>query len=158
MAHTSAEVEITIDDPRDPAVVALLARHLAFAHATSPPEDVHALDVDRLADPAITFCSLRRDGAVLAVGALKHLDDDHAELKSMHTVEEARGQGLGRAMLEHLLAVATGRGYRRLSLETGTMPAFAAARSLYAGAGFVDCEPFGDYVASPNSTFMTRAL
>jgi putative acetyltransferase len=150
--------EIAIDDPRAPDVRQLLATHLAFAHAPTPPEDRHALDVDGLCRPTVTFFSFRRDGVLLAVGALQRLDSGHAEVKSMHTVAAARGQGIGRRMLEHLIAVAREAGYRRVSLETGSMVEFAPARGLYESAGFVVCEPFGDYRASPNSTYMTLDL
>ncbi|MET0458919.1 MAG: GNAT family N-acetyltransferase [Ilumatobacteraceae bacterium] len=146
------------DDPRADDVVELLRRHLAFANEHSPPEDVHALDVAGLVDPAITFCSARRDGELLAVGALKRLDDAHAEVKSMHTAAAARRQGVARAMLDHLLDLARLGGYRRVSLETGSMAAFVPARTLYAAVGFVACPPFGSYVVSPNSTCMTLAL
>jgi putative acetyltransferase len=152
------EGEISIDDPRAEDVRELLERHLAFANLHSPPEDVHALDVDRLVDPALTFFSFRLEGKLLGVGALKELDERHAELKSMHTAEAARGRGIGRAMVDHLIGVARDRGFRRASLETGSMPAFAPARSLYARAGFTPCGPFGDYGLSPNSTFMTLSL
>jgi putative acetyltransferase len=150
--------EIAVDDPRASDVRELLERHLEFARCTSPPEDTHALDVDGLLDPAVTFFSFRRAGELLAVGALKRLDRGHAELKSMHTVQAARGLGVGRALLGHLIAVARDRGFERLSLETGSMAAFAPARSLYASAGFQPCEPFGDYRPSRNSTFMTLVL
>ncbi len=150
--------EISLDDPAAPDVRRLLATHLAFARAPTPPEDAHALDVDGLLEPAVSFFSFRRDGALLAVGALKRLDADHAEVKSMHTVEAARGQGIGRAMIEHLIAVARAAGFRRLSLETGSMAEFAPARALYASAGFDECGPFGEYRASPNSTYMTLSL
>ena len=149
---------IAVEDPRVDDVRALLATHLAFSHQHSPPEDVHALDVDRLLDPAVTFFSYREGGRLLAVGALRRIDDEHAEIKSMHTASDARGRGIGRAMLAHLVAEARARGYRRLSLETGTMAAFAPARAMYASAGFVPCEPFGSYFHSPNSTCMTMAL
>jgi putative acetyltransferase len=152
------EAEISIDDPRAEDVRELLERHLEFANAHSPPEDVHALDVDALLDPAVTFFSSRLDGELLAVGALKQLDLRHAELKSMHTASAARGRGIGRAVLGHLIGVARDRGVARLSLETGSMAAFAPARSLYARAGFRPCEPFGDYGPSPKSTFMTLEL
>jgi putative acetyltransferase len=146
------------DDPRMDDVRALLHRHLSFARDVTPPEDVHALDLDGLLDPSISFFSYREEGRLLAIGALRRLDDEHAEIKSMHTAEAARGRGLGRAMLEHLLALARDRGYRRVSLETGAMDAFAPARSLYASAGFEVAGPFGDYPDSPNSVYMTRAL
>jgi putative acetyltransferase len=150
---------IAADDPGAADVRALLARHLAFAHATTAPADVFALGVDALADPAVAFFSCRDDdGTVLGVGALKRLDDDHAEIKSMHTAQEARGRGVGRAMVEHLLAVARERGFRRVSLETGAGPAFAPARGLYASAGFTPCDAFGDYEPSASSAYMTRTL
>lgn len=150
--------EIDVDDPRAADVRRLLATHLDFARAPTPPEDAHALDVDGLLDETVRFFSFRRDGVLLAVGALKRLDADHAEVKSMHTIEAARGQGIGRRMIEHLIAVARAAGYRRLSLETGSMAEFAPARALYASVGFELCEPFGEYRASPNSTYMTLWL
>ena len=136
----------------------LLERHLSFAQSHVPLKDRHALGADDLADDAVEFYALRTDGELLAVGALRTIDQRHAEIKSMHTAEAARGQGLGRAMLEHLLAVARDRGFGRVSLETGSMAAFAPARSLYTSAGFATCGPFGDYPASDNKTFMTLAL
>jgi putative acetyltransferase len=150
--------EICPDDPMAGDVQLLLGRHLAFAHTHSPPEDVFALPAAALADPAVTFFSFRRDGELLGVGALKQLDGQHGELKSMHTAEAARGQGIGRAMLGHLVGVARERGYRRVSLETGTMAAFAPARAMYASAGFQPCEPFSDYRTGPNSVCMTLTL
>jgi putative acetyltransferase len=151
-------VEIGLDDPRAADVRELLDRHLAFANTHSPPEDVHALDVDALLDPRVAFFSFRHEGELLGVGALMQLDGDHGELKSMHTAEAARGRGVGRQLVAHLLAVAGARGLRRVSLETGSMQAFAPARSLYTAAGFSPCGPFGDYVPSPHSTFMTLWL
>ena len=149
---------IAVDDPRAPDVRALLERHLAFASATTPREDVHALDVDALCEPSVTFVSFRTGGEVLGVGALKELGDGHAEIKSMHTAEAARGRGVGRAIVEHLVAVARERGLRRISLETGSGEAFAAARALYLRAGFEPCPPFAGYPASPNSAYLTLAL
>ena len=152
------QLVISIDDPRVGDMHALLTRHLAFAYEHTPPADVHALDLNGLLDPAVTTYSARRGGQLLGIGALKELDETHAELKSMHTAEAARQQGVGRAMLDHLVGLARQRGYRRVSLETGTMEAFAPARSLYANAGFVPCDPFGDYRLSPSSAFMTLFL
>src|ERR687896_2628872 len=100
---------ISLDDPRADDVRRLLDRHLAFARAQAPPEDTHALDLAGLLDPAVTFFSFRQNGELLAIGALKHIDDEHAEVKSMHTAESAR-RGVGRAMLEHLIGVACDRG------------------------------------------------
>jgi putative acetyltransferase len=149
---------IAPDDPRADDVRLLIARHLSFARSVTPPEDVHALDLEALLDPAVTFFSYRVDGELLAIGALQHLDRDHAEVKSMHTAESARGRGVGRAMLEHLLAVARERGYRRVSLETGAMTAFEPALALYRSAGFEQTGPFGEYAPSENSVFLTLAL
>lgn len=149
---------IEVDDPRRDDVRALLEQHLAFAREVTPPEDVHALDLDGLLDPSVTFYSLRVDGELLGVGALKELAPGHAELKSMHTAKAARRRGVGRAIVDHLLAVAASRGVRRVSLETGAMDAFAPARALYASVGFVPCGPFGDYDESPNSAYMTLVL
>ena len=155
---TRVDLVITVDDPRRADVRDVLVAHLRLAHEVTPPEGVHALDVDGLLDPTVVFFSARSDDVVVAVGALKHLDESHAELKSMHVVESARRGGVGRAMVGHLLAVAAERGYRRVSLETGTMDAFAPARALYAAAGFEPCEPFGEYVASATSACMTRLV
>ena len=153
-----AEVVIRPDDPTSPDVVAVLEAHLTFADEHSPPEDVHALDVSGLLDATVSFFSARRAGTLVAIGAIRELDPRHGELKSMHTVGTQRRQGLGRLMVTYLLGVARSRGYRRVSLETGSMEAFAPARSLYLGAGFSECGPFGDYRPSANSTFMTLAL
>ena len=149
---------ISIDDTRAGDVRELLGRHLEFAHSTSPPEDVFALDVEGLLDPAVTLFSYRVEARLLGVAALKRIDDEHGEVKSMHTAEEARGGGIARALVGHVVGVARERGYRRLSLETGAGPAFAPARSLYAGAGFTPCEAFGDYTPSPRSAYMTLLL
>jgi putative acetyltransferase len=149
---------ISTDDPRADDVRDLLERHLAYAMANTRPEDVYALDVDALVDPSVTLFSFRVDGELLGVAALQRLDREHAEIKSMHTAEAARGRGIGRALVDHLIAVARERGYRRLSLETGSGPAFAPARGLYASAGFTPCGPFADYPASPNSAHMTLDL
>ncbi len=153
-----AEGEITVDDPRADDIRALLEKHLEFCNLHSPPEDVHALDVEGLVGPGITFLSYRVNGELLAVGALKQLDARHAELKSMHTVSSVRGRGIARKMVDRLIEIARGRGVQRVSIETGSMDAFAAARALYANAGFEECGPFGDYIPSVNSTFMTRLI
>ncbi len=153
-----ARFEIAEADPRAEDVRTLLGRHMSFARATTRPEDVFALEADELTDSAVTLFSLRAGDAVLGVGALKRLDGAHAEVKSMHTAEEARGRGVGRALVDHLIGVARERGYRRVSLETGSGPAFEPARRLYASAGFEPCEAFGDYRPSPNSAYMTLEL
>src|SRR3954469_14131811 len=117
--RASVTATISTDDPRADDVRALLARHLAHAYAHTRPEEVFALDVDALVDPAVTFFSYRLDGRLLGVAALKRLDDAHAEIKSMHTAEEARRRGVAAALVSHLIERARSLGYRRLSLETG---------------------------------------
>ena len=149
---------ISTDDPRADDVRELLERHLEFAKATTAPENVFALELDGLLDPSVTFFSFRVDGHVLGIGALRHLDDENAEIKSMHTAEAARGRGIGRAIVDHLIGVAREAGYRRVSIETGAGPAFAPARRLYASASFTPCGPFGDYGPNPESAFMTLTL
>jgi putative acetyltransferase len=149
---------IEVEDPRRPDVASLLERHLAFCRGTTPPQHTFALDLDGLLEPSVTVFALRREGQVLGVGALKELGPAHGEIKSMHTAAEARGLGVGRAVVRHLLAIAASRGYRRVSLETGTMAAFGPARALYAQAGFVPSPPFADYAESADNTFMTIEL
>jgi putative acetyltransferase len=151
-------VLIAIDDPARADIAALLAEHLADMFATSPLESVHALDVAALKVPAITFFSARDADMLLAVGALKELDAAHVEIKSMRTTAAARGTGVGRAMLAHVVAQAREQGYARISLETGIEDYFAPARRLYEQNAFVVCGPFGSYVPDPNSVFMTLEL
>jgi putative acetyltransferase len=151
-------LEIAVADPAEPGVRALVERQLEHGRAASPPEDAHALDVAGLGEPGITVFAARDGGEVVAVGALKELGPGQGELKAMHTAEAARGRGIGRAMLAHLLGEARRRGYRRVSLETGSMEAFAPARSLYLGTGFAACRPFGDYRESPNSVYLALDL
>lgn len=147
------------DDPRRDDVRALLDAHLSLMRRVSPPGHVHALDLDGLLRPEITFLSARdADGSLLAVGALKQLDPTHAEIKSMHTAAEARGSGIARRLLAALLDVARQRGCGRVSLETGTQEAFAPARALYESVGFLTCPPFADYTVNPYSTCMTLDL
>ncbi len=149
---------VEIDDPRAEDVQKLLAVHLAFADQHSPLEYVHVLDLDRLLAPNVSFFSIRDDGQLLGVGALKQLEERHAEIKSMHTAQAARGKGVGGAIVGHLIAVARSRGCDRVSLETGSMEAFAPARTLYESFGFETCEPFADYRKSEFSVCMTLKL
>ncbi|MGF1631377.1 MAG: GNAT family N-acetyltransferase [Kiloniellaceae bacterium] len=149
---------IRVDDLSGPEIATLLKAHLQLMRETSPPESVHALDLEALRAPEVTFWTVWDGPALLGCGALKALDPDHGEIKSMHTAQAARGRGVARTMLTHVLGEARRRGYRRLSLETGSMEAFAPARALYAGAGFQVCPPFADYVLDPNSVFMTLEL
>ncbi len=149
---------VSREDPRAPDVVALLEAHLDLMRSLSPPEDVHALDLEGLTGPRVAFFAARRGATLLAIGALQDLGGGHGELKSMHTRSDTRRTGLGRVLLSRLLQEARAGGLHRVSLETGTQPEFTAARQLYAAQGFVECGPFGDYAESPFSTFMTRLL
>jgi putative acetyltransferase len=154
LSHT-----IRADTPLSVDLAPLMARHSAEMFALSPPDSVHMLPAAGLAVPAVAFFTLRDGtGRPVAMGAYKRLDARHAELKSMHVLAECRGQGLSRAMLDHLIAMARADGIARLSLETGSQPGFAPARALYRRAGFKDCEPFGDYRPDPHSVFMTRTI
>jgi putative acetyltransferase len=148
-------VEGGLDDPR---VVDLLHTHLTRARAETAPGSAHALDLSGLRGPEVTFWSAWEDDAVVGVGALKRLSADHGEVKSMHTAEAARGRGVGSAILLQIMAAARARGMLRLSLETGSWPYFSPARALSARHGFVECPPFGEYRADPNSVFMTVVL
>ena len=152
------EFAITLDDPARPAVSALLEAHLDDMRATSPPESVHALDVEALRGPGIDFWTLSVDGVLAGCGALRALTTEHGEIKSMRTVTAQRRRGVAGALVRHLLAEARVRGIKRLSLETGSQDFFASARRLYARHGFEVCGPFGDYMLDPNSVFMTRTL
>jgi putative acetyltransferase len=146
------------DDLAGAATRELVARHLTGMHASSPPESVFALDVDGLRHPDVTFFSARAGDEVVAIGALKTLDPENGELKSMRVADAHLGTGAGRAMLRHLLAEARTRGMRTVWLETGSPDDFVPARRLYESEGFTECGPFGDYPENPFSIFMTRAL
>jgi putative acetyltransferase len=151
-------MRIQVDDLSGAEIRALLAEHLANMHAISPPESVHALDLDALRQAAITFWTIWSDKELLGCGALKQLDPAHGEIKSMRTAMAHRGRGVAKTMLTHIVREAQSRAYQRLSLETGSMQEFAPAQKLYASFGFEYCAPFGDYVEDPNSVFMTLAL
>jgi len=151
-------MRIEVDDLCRPAIHALLEEHLQSMRALSPPESIHALDLDALRQPEITFWSVWDGGQLLGCGALKELGRAHGEVKSMRTPAALRRRGAARAVLAHIVQVARERGYERLSLETGSMDAFAPAQRLYASVGFAYCGPFGDYVQDPNSVFMTLRL
>ncbi len=151
-------MEIKLDDLRGPEIAALLQEHLAQMHRLSPPESTHALPIEGLRAPGLTFWSVWEDGELLGCGALKELDAAHGEIKSMRTVARHLRKGVARAVLDHIIAEARARGYRRLSIETGAATAFAPARQLYGQAGFEPCAPFAEYREDPNSVFMTRAL
>ncbi|MBL8378060.1 MAG: GNAT family N-acetyltransferase [Burkholderiales bacterium] len=151
-------MRIEPDDLSHPAVQALLEEHLRNMYEVSPPESVHALDLEGLRRPEISFWTAWDGDLLLGCGALKVLDARHGEVKSMRTPDALRRRGAGRAILAHIVATARERGYTRLSLETGSMEAFAPACRLYESFGFRPCAPFGDYQEDPNSLFMTLAL
>jgi putative acetyltransferase len=151
-------VNIELDDLSRPEIAELLKEHLASAFVHSPPESVHTLPIEGLRSPDITFWSVWENGELLGCGALKELDLQHGEIKSMRTASAHLRKGVARAVLYQIIVEAKRRGYRRLSLETGSMAAFEPARQLYAACGFSYCEPFGDYVNDPNSVFMTLEL
>ena len=151
-------MQISEEHPLTPDLALLFERHTTDMHADTPPESIHMMDKGALAAPGIRFFVLRDGGVPLAMGAFKRIDATHAEIKSMHVLVEARGRGLSKAMLDHLVAAARADGFLRLSLETGVQPTFVAARALYARAGFEDCGPFQGYGPDPNSVFMTKVL
>lgn len=151
-------ITITLEHPVQEDLALLHRRHTAAMHADTPPESIHMLPADALAAPGILFYVLRVNGAAVGMGALKRIDPAHAEIKSMHVLVEARGQGLARMLLGHLVTEARETGFRRISLETGAQPSFGPARALYLAEGFEVCEPFEGYVLDPNSVFMTRVL
>lgn len=139
-------------------VRALLAQHFAEMRAGSPPSACHVLPVDGLNDPSIMFFSLRESGTLLGCGALKCLEPGHGEIKSMRTADAALGRGIGKAMLDHIVARARAEGMSRLSLETGSTDQFAAAIRLYEKEGFEPCGPFGEYADTPFTRFFTRKI
>ena len=147
-------MHIEIDDLSRPQVHRLLEEHLANMYELSPPEQVFALDLNELRVPGITFWTVWDEQTLLGCGALKELSPTHGEIKSMRTPAMARGKGAGRAVLEHIISVGRQRGYTRLSLETGTHPAFEPAHNLYRNHGFVLSGAFGTYGPNPHSLFM----
>lgn len=151
-------MRIEIDDLSRPAIHALLNEHLQNMYAIGPPESVHALDLDGLRKPDITFWSAWEGSVLLGVGALKELDPTHGEVKSMRTAKPHLRKGVGRAILTHIIGVARARRYQRLSLETGSKEPFKPAQRFYENFGFEYCAPFDDYVDDPNSVFMTLRL
>ncbi|MBC7916821.1 MAG: GNAT family N-acetyltransferase [Rhodoferax sp.] len=158
-------LHIRLDGLSDPRIAVFLEEHLQDMRATSPPESVHALDLSKLRDPSVHFWSAwlpaesgALDGTLVGTGAIKRLDVQHAELKSMRTLAALRGQGIAKQILLHILEQARALGFQRLSLETGTQPFFASAHKLYLSHGFEPCGPFGSYTLDRNSRFLTMAL
>jgi putative acetyltransferase len=151
-------MRIELDDLSRPAIHALLEEHLRNMYELSPPESVHALDLDELRGPGISFWSAWDGQQLMGCGALKQLTPRHGEVKSMRTPAALRRRGAGRAILAFIIVEARSRGYRRLSLETGSMESFRPAQKLYESFGFKYCGPFGDYIDDPNSAYMTLLL
>ena len=151
-------MKIKIDDLTGPEVAGLLEQHISDMRAASPPESKHALDLGGLRKPDVTFWTIWDGTSLAGCGALKELDPSHAEIKSMRTAPEYRNKGVAAKLLQYIIDEARSRGYRRLSLETGSMPFFEPARRLYLKFGFVYCGPFSDYREDPNSVFMTKEL
>jgi putative acetyltransferase len=152
------EYRIIEDDLSGLAVTELLAFHLAEAHTLSPACKVHAMPVERLREPDVTFYSAWDGDQLAAVGALRQIEPGRGELKSMRAAPAYRGKGAGEAILRHLIGEAERRGYAWLGLETGRPDAFLPARSLYGKYGFTECENFGDYVSDEFSLCMSRVL
>jgi putative acetyltransferase len=151
-------MHITPDDLSSPEIRALLEIHFAGMLANSPEGSCHFLDFDGLNAPDVTFWSIWDDDALVGCGALKELDSAHGEIKSMRTADDYLGKGVGTQMLRHIIHEAKARGIKRLSLETGSGPAFDAAHALYQRFDFAYCPPFADYVDDPFSRFMTLAI
>lgn len=152
------DIEFRVDDLTASKSRALVCRHLEGMHANSPADSVHAFDVDKLRRPGVTFWTGWVDEEIAVMGALKRLDGESGEIKSMRVADAFLGRGAGRAMLEHILSEARAAGMKHLWLETGSTPAFDPAIGLYKKAGFRFCGPFGDYKDNPFSRFMTLAL
>lgn len=151
-------LEIRVDDLSGDAVQALIARHLRGMHAHSPPESVHAFDIDKLRQPGVTFWSAWIGSEIAGMGALKRIDAVNGEIKSMRVADSYLGRGVGRALLGHIMAEAKAMGLSSLWLETGSTPAFDPAIGLYESEGFIRCGPFDGYVEDPFSMFMTREI
>jgi putative acetyltransferase len=152
------DIQIRKDDLAGEAIQALIARHLRGMFESSPPESVHAFDISKLKQPGVTFWSAWVGGDLAAMGALKRLDAERGEIKSMRVADAFLGKGVGRAMLDYIVAEARGMGLKSLWLETGSTPEFEPALKLYESAGFERCGPFGDYKPDPFSRFMTRGI
>jgi putative acetyltransferase len=151
-------MDIRVDDLSSPEIIRLLHEHLQSVALHSPPESVHALGLEALRNPDITFWSVWQDSELMGCGAVKELDSRHGEIKSMRTVSLHLRKGVAARLMHHILEEAERRSYERLSLETGSMDAFAPARSLYASFGFEPCGRFANYVEDPYSVFMTREV
>lgn len=151
-------MNIKIDDLNHSQIIALLQEHLDDMYATSPPESVHALDIEKLKQPHITFYSAWENETLLGCIAISKLSETHGEIKSMRTSHSARGRGVASRLLQHVIESAFQKHITTLSLETGTQDYFSAARNLYRKFGFIECGPFANYTNDPHSCFMTLNL
>jgi putative acetyltransferase len=151
-------MKIIKDDLTDPQVIALLEEHMRDMQATSPPESVHALDIEKLRNSKVIFWSIWDDENLAGCGAYIELDPTHIEIKSMRTSKIYKNKGIASAILQHIINEAKNKGYARLSLETGSMDYFEPARRLYLKHGFEYTTPFSNYSDDPNSRFLTRML
>ena len=151
-------IAFRVDDLSGEVIQALVARHLRGMHENSPPGSVHALDLAQLRQPGLTFWSAWVGEEIAGMGALKRLDAERGEIKSMRVADAWLGKGVGRALLDHIVGEARRIGLKSLWLETGSAPAFTPALRLYETAGFTRCGPFDGYADDPFSVFMTRAI
>ncbi|TYK43030.1 GNAT family N-acetyltransferase [Actinomadura decatromicini] len=151
-------MDISVDDLSGPEIAEFLHEHVRQMRSVTPLESKHALDLDALRRPEVTFWTVRDDGLIVGCGAVKRLDASHAELKSMRTAPKRTRSGVASLLLAHILTEAKRMGFARLSLETGSDEFFAPARGLYEKFGFAYCAPFADYRPDPNSVFMTKGL
>ncbi len=151
-------MDIKIDDLTGSEVAELVREHLQSMALHSPPESIHALGLEALRKPEITFWSAWEGDVLVGCGALKELDGQHGEIKSMRTSSSHLRKGIAKRVLHYIIEEGKRRGYRRVSLETGSMDTFEPARRLYASFGFRYCEPFSDYIEDSNSVFMTKEL
>lgn len=149
---------IKMDDLSGSEVVKLVKEHLENMIVQTPAKSMHALDIESLRKPEITFWSAWEDDELVGCGALKELDEQHGEIKSMRTTSSFRRKGVAKRVLQHIIEEARRRGYQKLSLETGSIDVFEPARSLYSSFGFQYCEPFSDYNEDQNSVFMIKKL
>lgn len=154
----SINMDIRLDDLSAQEVHALLEEHLREMRGISPPESVHALDLDGLRSPGVSLWTAWSGSRLLGCGALKQINTCHGEIKSMRTAIAYRRNGVARGLLIYMIDEARRRHYTKLSLETGSQPEFEPARELYRSFGFVHCPPFEGYVEDPNSVFMTKVL
>ena len=152
-------MKIAVDDLSGPQIATFLDEHVQEMRSITPsPESKHALDLDDLRKPEITFWSVMDGATLVGFGAMKRLDASHAEVKSMRTAPARKRGSIASMLLEHIITEAKRMGFTRLSLETGSYEFFLPARKLYEKFGFDYCGPFADYQADPNSVFMTRYL